>query len=578
MLTSFKNDEIHEWKGLYEFKNLGDDSVLLPEDIEIDDLEELPAADGGTRQTLSELNCGIGHTVNSATIGKRFLDISNDWSSSRLTCPDFKHALEFLKRYKTGPIATSVIERRNIIFSADQQEVLNLLQRQINSIHTKSSISGLEIGQCIVQGKAGSGKSTLINSIVQKILAEFNSEYVRVCAPTGAAALNIHGNTIHSEFCLPLDAGNTNPLQGMKDKTFQSKFKKLKFIIIDEMSMIGAKRLYQLHCRLQEINPKSVEPFGGIFIYFFGDFRQLPPVKDVPLYLTSSSQPNAMKGLKIFQDIKNRIELKSSFRQAEDKRFAELVDRLGFGCISGEDYNLLWSRNYDLLSPTELREFDTAVYLCAVNERVKSANEKHLEKLNEPIAEIIAINKPDCILKPSEEEAGGLLPCIYLSIGCRVMLIKNLWTQAGLVNGALGTVTAIVYDEGVLPPDLPLYILVKFDKYYGECFHNDSVPIVPESVSWSRNNVTYCRKQYPLVLNYASSIHKAQGLEIPKVIIDIGSSDFSCGLSYVAITRARKLTDIVFKPFFPMKRLSRLGNSAVMKSRIAFIKSFISSS
>lgn len=545
---------------MYEFQNLDDSSILLTEELEVDELEELTAVDGGIRQTLSELNCGIGHSVNSATIGRRLLGLGNDWSTSRNSCPDFKDVLDFLKRYKTSTITAPVAEMRNIVFSPDQQKVLHILQQQIISVCTNRSTSGLNIGQCIVQGKAGSGKSTLINSIVQKIVSEFNSEYVRVCAPTSAAALNIHSNTIHSEFSLPLDAGYICPLQGTKDKAFQSKFKHLKFIIIDEMSMIGAKRLYQLHCRLQELNPKSVEPFGGIFIYFFGDFRQLPPVKDVPLYSTSSSHPNSIKGLKIFQDIKTRIELKISFRQAEDQRFAQLVDRLGFGCISAEDYNLLGSRNYDFLSPSEIAEFEKAVYLCAVNERVKSANEKLLEKLNQPIAEIIAINKPNCMLKSSEEGAGGLLCRIYLSIECRVMLIKNLWTQAGLVNGALGTVTAIVYDEGVLPPDLPLYILVKFDKYYGECFYNGSVPIVPESITWSRNNVNYYRKQFPLVLNYASSIHKAQGLKLPKVIIDIGSSEFCCGLSYVAITRARNVSDIAFKPFFSMQRLSRLGS------------------
>lgn len=99
------------------------------------------------------------------------------------------------------------------------------------------------------------------------------------------------------------------------------------------------------------------------------------------------------------------------------------------------------------------------------------------------------------------------------------------------------------------------YFLLIFDKYYGKTFFEDSIPIVPENAQWTFNKIECYRRQYPLMLSYASSIHKGQGLTIPKVIIDIGRYEFSCGITYVAITRARKLSDIIFKPFFPLRRL-----------------------
>lgn len=88
------------------------------------------------------------------------------------------------------------------------------------------------------------------------------------------------------------------------------------------------------------------------------------------------------------------------------------------------------------------------------------------------------------------------------------------------------------------------------------------------------NNIDFYRKQIPLVLSYSSSIHKGQGLTIPKVVVDIGNSEFCTGLTYVAITRARKLTDIAFMPFFSYKRLQAIGHSKTLKARNDFIKTF----
>lgn len=206
----------------------------------------------------------------------------------------------------------------------------------------------------------------------------------------------------------------------------------------------------------------------------------MPPVRDTPLYYQFASTINGNKGLQLFHSIKTRFELKTTFRQADDQNFANLVDRLGFGIVTVADYQLLTTRNMQYLDQDEKNSFQDALYLCSKNENVDKANNNHLEGLNSPIAEIISENKPNVKLKHCEEEAGGLHHVIHLSVGCRVMLTRNLWTRAGLVNGALGTVTAIIYDNNTRPPSLPLYVLVRFDKYLGRTLFEDSVPIITE--------------------------------------------------------------------------------------------------
>lgn len=186
----------------------------------------------------------------------------------------------------------------------------------------------------------------------------------------------------------------------------------------------------------------------------------------------------------------------------------------------------------------------------------------------------MSINHYNAKLKRNEEKGCGLDQQLYLSVGCRVVLKRNLWVAGGLVNGAQGTVTAIVYDLNKIPPDPPLYILVEFDKYNGPCIINKSFPIISVENTWQFNKKECFRRQFPISLCYASTIHKAQGRTIDKIIIDIGDSDFACGLTYVAVTRARNLKDIIFQPFFMFQRLKENNDKEPMKRRIQFFKKF----
>ena len=151
--------------------------------------------------------------------------------------------------------------------------------------------------------------------------------------------------------------------------------------------------------------------------------------------------------------------------------------------------------------------------------------------------------------------------CIAKS--ARVMLTSNLWIEVGIVNGAMGTIESICYRRGG-PLDLPLAVMVKFDHYSGP----GTVPITPLRRNWSNSGGQCSRLQLPLKLAWAVTIHKSQGLTLDKVVVDIGKKEFSCGLTFVACSRVRQLTDILFTPPFTYQRLHNIANSQRLHERL----------
>ena len=140
---------------------------------------------------------------------------------------------------------------------------------------------------------------------------------------------------------------------------------------------------------------------------------------------------------------------------------------------------------------------------------------------------------------------GGLEPVIYLAKGARVMLTMNIWTKVGLCNGALGTVLDFVYADGQTPPVLPICVLVHFDEDYSRLSLTASlarcVPICPITQVSQNGGLNCERQQLPLKLAWAMTSHKSQGLTLKKAWVDLGPSESSPGMTYVALSRVKKL-------------------------------------
>ena len=203
------------------------------------------------------------------------------------------------------------------------------------------------------------------------------------------------------------------------------------------------------------------------------------------------------------------------------------------------------------------------------NEEVANYNFRKLTELHQPIARINAQHSSDLAKKAAPDDMSGLEPSIFLSKGAKIMLTMNLWTDVGLCNGATGTVVDFIYADDQQPPDLPVAVIVKFDDYTGPSI-NDSmpacVPICPITVT-SQTLDVHERQQLPLKLAWAITIHKSQGLTLPKAWIDIGQSERTAGISYVAISRARTLSTCIIEPM-TFQRLTSLKKSINLKFRL----------
>ena len=148
------------------------------------------------------------------------------------------------------------------------------------------------------------------------------------------------------------------------------------------------------------------------------------------------------------------------------------------------------------------------------------------------------------------EEMSGLQPTIFIAKGAKVMLTMNLWTDAGLCNGATWTVIHIIYAVNECPPALPIAVVVCFDNYQGPSISAlpNCVPICPITVSQHDLHGYHERQQLPLKLAWAMTIHKSQRLTLQKAWIDIGSNEKVAGITYVALSRVRNLSSCVIEP------------------------------
>ncbi|VDI08176.1 Hypothetical predicted protein [Mytilus galloprovincialis] len=236
-----------------------------------------------------------------------------------------------------------------------------------------------------ISGGAGTGKSHLISCIYQMALRKLQTigdnpddVHVLLTAPTGTAAHNISGVTLHSAFLLPL--GQTKSyikLSDDKRNALRSKASKIRLLIIDEISMVGSELLLQIHYRLCEITGIN-EPFGGISVLAFGDLFQLPPVMQQFVFKPSKDPLSRMYG-NLWDDF-SLYELTEIMRQKDDFKFAELLNRIRNATFTSEDIEVLKGRDTTI---HPLKHPIDCLHVYSTNAKVDQHNTKMLSTSKE---------------------------------------------------------------------------------------------------------------------------------------------------------------------------------------------------
>jgi len=423
-----------------------------------------------------------------------------------------------------------------------------------------------------ISGGAGTGKTFWLNAVRHFAAQEISPQFVKAAAPSGTAAFLISGVTLHNLLYLPLSSGKFEPLEGERLRELQQKFENVGVLVIDEKSMIGQEVFWMVSERLKEARPYfATEPFGNLSVVLLGDWRQLPPVGDSSLFSMTSKQPRGHNLYMLFKDV---IMFDVCERQAGDDQalFREELQSLGDGKFTSDMWRRWRERTFDMMSGEVQREFvDTGILACALKKDMVAHNIMKVKANNLPVAPIFSESFPNLAKNDSSERASGLLSKIIISKNSIIRLSNNLWIEAGLTNGAVGKIYAIIYENGKSPPALPVGVIAVFDEYKGPWYLPDvprSVPIVPVRRVWFSNRVQCTRIMLPIILGYALSIHKLQGSTCEKVILNPGKKEFATGLMLVGVTRTKKFENLAFAPFPNFSRFQQVNKSKALQKRL----------
>uniref|UniRef100_A0A1X7VDH8 ATP-dependent DNA helicase n=2 Tax=Amphimedon queenslandica TaxID=400682 RepID=A0A1X7VDH8_AMPQE len=421
-----------------------------------------------------------------------------------------------------------------------------------------------------INGVGGTGKSFLIEAIkclVDDIWHPKSSEIMcAIVAPTGIAAFNVGGLTIHRLFQLPIEhegkAAGYWALSKEAQKRIKMTLKNLKIIIVDEVSMVSNLNLAYLHMRLEDIFGTD-EWFGSKNILFVGDLLQLPPVNGRPVFNKISNKLvktrfGAANAVNIWKETVEYDELTINERQKGDETFFKMLDSDRHGCLTDDTIDTLKSRVFNVSIQEKYKELESEgtnppICLFSKVDACQKINELMLESLETEKIELACVDVVDESgstakfdkkqekklekLKDQPSKTAGLETVLSLAVGCRVMLRRNIDVTVGLVNGAIGTVMGIYATR----------ISIKFDHIDVPC----DIERVTSRFMLSKN-LYILRKQFPLILSYAITIHKCQGLSLDTAIIDLLTDVFGDGMAYVALSHVRTLNGLHLLSFDPL--------------------------
>ena len=386
-------------------------------------------------------------------------------------------------------------------------------------------------------GKAGTGKTTFLRDIVQHCKKNF-----AVLAPTGVAAINAGGMTIHSFFQLPLSPyiqpGATGALSKfllLKHLKYNDEklalFRNLELLVIDEASMLRADILDAIDDILKHVRNNPFVPFGGVQLVLIGDLYQLPPVlKDTELQLVQSyyTSPFFFDAKVIQQANFRTIELTTIYRQ-QDVIFIGLLNHIRNNTCTSTEFKQLQSMQQTFQQDPE----DGTIILCTHNFQADEINKNALQK----IASEAFVFEAELTGNFTEKNAPADLK-LELKSGAQVMFTRNDSSgKNNYFNGKIGTVKSVVENQIIIETQEGYTIEIGKEIWSNHEYYYDE-----ETEEVAKNELGKFT-QYPLRLAWAITIHKSQGLTFDKVWIHAGKA-FAPGQVYVALSRCKTLDGI----------------------------------
>lgn len=408
-----------------------------------------------------------------------------------------------------------MIKKKPLQLNGDFKYVLDELEKTQKSL--------------FITGRAGTGKSTLL-----QLFRNVTRKKVVVLAPTGVAALNVQGQTIHSFFKFPAKPLHRNEIKRLRRRSI---YERLEVLIIDEVSMVRADLMDNIDYFLRK-NRGNPMPFGGVQMVFFGDLFQLPPVvaseQERMLFHAGTYTNPYFFAAHVFEELTlEMIELRKIYRQ-DNRHFIRLLEAVRLNTMDYDDINDLNERY--------LPNFVATDYFITLSARNLTAN-----RINNQSLSALETSAITYLAKVEGNFDARLYPTdlvLSLKVGAQVMFIKND-PDKNFVNGTIGKIIALSEEKiSVQTEENGMPKLIEVPRLEWEIL---KYKINDEDETKIDTEVIGRFTQYPLKLAWAITIHKSQGKTFEKVIIDLGKGAFEHGQTYVALSRCTSLEGIVLK-------------------------------
>lgn len=320
-------------------------------------------------------------------------------------------------------------------------------------------------------------------------------------------------------------------------------FSKVTYLLLDELSLVGARLFFVISERLKRIK-KSSKPFGGVHIFASADFSQVCTFGDIPLFRSPESVTcnYAKSGLLLYQQANCQLTLTQPVRQADDVRYYELLTRIRGKEATEEDLALLKSRLASNLRDEEKLSFKNSLHIFSSNAEIDNYNNSYVESLGKPIKLVKAEMEPECKFCLSNYRP------FYIPGGHSIQatITRNINYFLGLANGTTVEIIEAYYQGNA---KMPAFIKIKTDSFKGIGLDGtkDTITIAPiqEKLFCVHDRKYVTVKHYPLRLCYATSFFRVQGLNLEKAVVDLSGHYSYDRRSYTGITRIKKLENLM---------------------------------